>query len=47
MSNSFDGSTKADHALEVGSTEFYRRVVDVIEIPDSTPGIYIEGWLNR
>jgi GNAT superfamily N-acetyltransferase len=25
-----------------GSVEFYRRVVDVIEIPDSSPGIYID-----
>lgn len=25
-----------------GSVEFYRRVVNVIEIPDSSPGIYID-----
>lgn len=25
-----------------GSLEFYRRVVDVIEIPDSSPGIYVD-----
>ncbi len=25
-----------------GAVEFYRRVVDVIEIPDSTPGIYVD-----
>jgi hypothetical protein len=25
-----------------GSVEFYRRVVAVIEIPDSSPGIYID-----
>jgi predicted N-acetyltransferase YhbS len=25
-----------------GSVEFYRRVVDVIEIPDSSPGIYVD-----
>ena len=26
----------------VGSVEFYRRVANVIKIPDSTPGIYID-----
>jgi hypothetical protein len=25
-----------------GSVEFYRRVVNVMEIPDSSPGIYID-----
>jgi GNAT superfamily N-acetyltransferase len=25
-----------------GSVEFYRRVVNVIEIPDSSPGIYVD-----
>jgi hypothetical protein len=25
-----------------GSVEFYRRVVNVVEIPDSSPGIYID-----
>ena len=25
-----------------GTMEFYQRVVDVIEIPGSTPGIYVD-----
>lgn len=29
-----------------GSIEFYRRVVDVIEIPDSSPGIYVDRLVD-